>query len=95
MYEADKELGEARALRAQRRGQWLRWRSYLMLKESCLASPADEQLYRFWLRALERLQEGCPLPDWKSMWPGLTRHTRNHKLTSTHTRLTVDDMHRR
>ena len=33
LYEADKELGEARALHVHRRGRWLRWRSFYLLKK--------------------------------------------------------------
>ena len=74
LFDADIELGKARALVAFRRDRYIRWRSYYMLTKRMDEDPrafvADYDMMGFWLRSVRRIAEMPTAPaSWRSMWP--------------------------
>ena len=74
MFDADIELGKARALVNFRRDRYILFRSYYMLTKRMDENPEafvrDYDMMGFWLRAVSRIADMPTAPAlWRSAWP--------------------------
>ena len=76
MFEADKELGEARAWMVHWNRGWRLAQSSYTVTKRCLRNPGNEVDTQLLCKVVARFAawDADVVPHWKSMWPGLRQN---------------------